>query len=184
VCPLANPNFDPAQLILADEGKAEPHGKNAGGKPKQQGKPPAKPMKPAVAGWQSSQDCEITIAGATIRLTSSGMDPFITTRLQQPLAKPINGESLKLEVSMKTSATGPAQFFWRETGKKKGFAKDRSIEFDIQSDGAEHTYSIPFSPKSPVPAIRLDPARSPGEITISALKIIDGKENTVYDWTF
>ena len=113
-------------------------------------------------------------------VTSSGGDPHLSYKLPTELIR----EELVLMVTMTSRSRGSGQVFWQEKGVAPAFFRDRSRGFEVQHDGEPHDYSISWSAKNPVVAVRIDPSTAPGEITISRIRLIDGDGNEVYRWIF
>ena len=104
-----------------------------------------------------------------------GHQPVRTTRSQSRLL---------LKMTMASDSRGSGQIFWQEKGVTPVFFRDRSRGFEIQHDGQPHEYSISWSAKHPVVAVRIDPSKAAGEITIFGIRLIDGDGNEVYRWKF
>ena len=85
---------------------------------------------------------------------------------------------------MSSTSKGLGQVFWQETGVTPSFFRDRSVGFNVQHDGRPHEYSVSFSTKKPILAVRVDPSNALGEITISRIRLLDGDGNEVYRWKF
>jgi hypothetical protein len=51
-------------------------------------------------------------------------------------------------------------------------------------DGKPHEYRIAFTAANAVTAVRLDPGQAPGEIRVSAMKLLDADGRPVYEWRF
>lgn len=177
VVPLPNPRFDSAQYDPMMIGKAKP---KSTGRPKGSG--PKKPQRKTepVAGWQSGGTCRLGLKESSLIVTSSGRDPHLSFRLPTEL----NQEEFVLKVTMTSRSRGSGQVFWQEKGVVPAFFRDRSRSFEVQHDGKPHDYSIAWSAKSPVVAVRIDPSNGPGEITISRIRLVDGDGSEVYRWRF
>ena len=172
VRPLPNPNFDPAKYDAAAEGQAALKGEAKA--PTTKPKPnPAIP----VAGWQPSAACELVLKNGSLIVRSAGGDPHLSFRLPEPIA----GETLTLHFAMTSDAQGSGQVFWHEQGVTPAFFR-RSVEFEARHNGQSHDYAISFSPKKPILAIRIDPARGPGTLQLSSLKLTDANGSMLYEW--
>ncbi|MAR09621.1 MAG: N-acetylgalactosamine 6-sulfate sulfatase (GALNS) [Blastopirellula sp.] len=177
VVPLPNPRFDPAQYDPKMIGKAKLKSTR---KPKGTG--PNKPRRRAnpVAGWQPGGTCKLALQGRSMLVTSSGGDPYLSYQLPAELTQ----KKLVLQVTLASDSRGSGQVFWQEKGVAPAFFRDRSVGFEVQHDGKPHDYSISWSAKNPVVAVRIDPATAPGKITISRMRLCDGDGNEVYRWKF
>jgi arylsulfatase A-like enzyme len=173
VQPTANPNFDPTKYRLADEGKAEPHGKN------KKKRKPSKPL-PAVASWTPTNDCKLALEDNALVVTSTGGDPYLTSRLDQTVAP---GKH-KLTITMASNSSGPGYLFWEEQNSKPRFAVNRRSAFEINHDGKFHNYEVEFQTKKKPLSIRLDPSMGPGQISISAIEVQNEAGTTVKKWNF
>ena len=69
---------------------------------------------------------------------------------------------------MRSTVPGRGQLFWQERGTEPAWHRDRSVLFDVASDGAAHDYRLSFDTKRALLALRLDPAQGPGEIRIES----------------
>jgi len=177
VVPLPNPRFDPTKYDPKMIGQATP---KPTGRPRGSG--PKKPQRKAgpVAGWQAGGTCELSLKSSSMIVTSSGGDPHLSYKLPIELTQ----KELVLQMTMTSRSRGSGQVFWQEKGVAPAFFRDRSRSFEVQHDSKPHDYSISWSAKNPVVAVRIDPSRAPGEITISGIRLIDGDGNEVYRWKF
>ena len=177
VVPLPNPRFDSTQYDPKMIGKAiskttrKPNGSGA--------KQPQRKSK-LVAGWQAGGTCSLALKDGSLIVTSSGRDPHLSFKLPTELTQ----EKLVLKVTMSSTSKGLGQVFWQEKGVNPSFFRDRSVGFNVQHDGRPHEYSVSFSTKQPVLAMRVDPSNAQGTITISSIRLLDGDGNDVYRWKF
>ena len=183
VVPVPNPDFDPAVYLPEDEGKPGLRGPRR----------PKRPMGKPVAGWKPSRDCTLRIVAvrsangppfaepvATLVVTCSGRDPY----LSYVLPKPLPAGRFELQITMASTAGGRGQLFWQEQGVRPPFFRDRSTVFAMRHDGKPHEYRIAFTAANPVTAVRLDPGQAAGEIRVSAMRLLDANDRPVYEWTF
>ena len=177
IIPLPNPRFDPTKYDPKMIGQANP-------KPTRspRGSDPKKPRRKTepVAGWQPGGTCKLALKGSSMIVTSSGGDPHLSFKLPNELTQ----EELVLTVTMTSNSRGSGQIFWQEKGVAPAFFRDRSRSFEVQHDGEPHDYSISWSAKNPVVAVRIDPSTAPGKITISGIRLIDRDGDEVYRWNF
>lgn len=177
VIPLPNPRFDPTKYDPQMIGKAN---RQSNARPRVSGSnTPQLQVKP-VAGWQPSGISKLTLKGSSMIVTSSGGDPHLSFKLPIELTQ----QELVLKVKMASESKGSGQIFWQEKGVTPAFFRERSHSFEVQHDGEPHEYSISWSAKNPVVAVRIDPSRAPGKITIFGVRLIDGDGNEVYRWKF
>ena len=179
VRPLPNPNFNPDQYDLKREGyavlKGSPEAKKA--QAQAQAKTLRSKGKP-VAGWQASSSCRLAVADSLLQVTSVGKDPFLSFRLSQ---SPAAG-SFVMTIKMKSGSKGAGQFYWKAEGQP--FAAQRSQQFDVQHDNAQHVYQIMFRTDRPVQSVRIDPSRGEGKIQISEMQLSTSSGQLVKRWAF
>lgn len=60
----------------------------------------------------------------------------------------------------------------------------KSSKANLYHDGQPHEYQVAISAEEPVIALRIDPARAPGEIGISSATLIDEAGKVVQRWNF
>lgn len=171
VRPLPNPKFDPSKYDVTQEGKAGlKGGANTPKKPKR-----AKPTRKPVAGWQPGGTCTLSVSKSALVVNSTGKDPYMSHRLP----KPVDEASFTLHITMTSDSIGRGQVFWQE--KDAGpFNAARSHFFDVKHDGQPHEYSIDFTTKSPLLAVRIDPSRGRGKIEITDIRLVGKDGATPY----
>ena len=177
VVPLPNPRFDLTKYDPKMIGKAKPKSNT---RPKGTGSNTPRMKANPVAGWQPGGTCKLALKDSSIIVTSSGGDPHLSFKLPIELTQ----QELVLKMTMASDSRGSGQIFWQEKGVTPVFFRDRSRGFEIQHDGQPHEYSISWSAKHPVVAVRIDPSKAAGEITIFGIRLIDGDGNEVYRWKF
>ena len=177
VVPLPNPRFDPATYDPKMIGKAKV--KSTGRPQRSDSKKPQLKAEP-VAGWQSGGTCLVALKDGSLIVTSSGGDPHLSFKLPTEVTQ----EELILKLTMSSDSKGSGNIFWQEKGVIPAFFRDRSRSFEVQHDSQPHDYSISWSAKNPVVAVRIDPSTAPGKITISQIGLVDGDGNEVYRWKF
>ena len=177
VVPLPNPRFDPATYDPKMIGKAKL--KSTGRPQRSDSKKPQLKAKP-VAGWQSGGTCLVALKDGSLIVTSSGGDPHLSFKLPTEVTQ----EELILKLTISSDSRGSGHIFWQEKGVIPAFFRDRSRRFEVQHDGQPHDYSISWSAKNPVVALRIDPSTAAGKITISRIQLVDEDGNEVYRWKF
>ena len=177
VVPLPNPRFDLTKYDPKMIGKVKPKSNT---RPKGTGSNTPRMKANPVAGWQPGGTCKLALKDSSIIVTSSGGDPHLSFKLPIELTQ----QELVLKMTMASDSRGSGQIFWQEKGVTPVFFRDRSRGFEIQHDGQPHEYSISWSAKHPVVAVRIDPSKAAGEITIFGIRLIDGDGNEVYRWKF
>lgn len=170
VVPLPNPKFDPAKYNPALEGVGRIR---SGSKPKAT---PKRSPREAVAGWTPGGTCDLELQGSSIKITSTGGDPYLSFGLPKVLAS----RSYSLSFSMKSNSRGGGRLYWKEQGSGSAFSKDRSQAFTVTHDGDTHEYRVEWSTDSPVTAIRIDPSTGRGALLISDVVLSgSGKQVTL-----
>lgn len=173
--PLPNPKFDAAKYDPELEGKAKLRGgvsSKKGGK----AKPPGKP----VAGWQPEGTTKLKQTDGQLVVTSTGGDPHFSATLKQ-LAPA--GDFI-LTVTMESDSAGNGQVFWQQQGVTPAFAEKQCATFEVKHDDKSHQYSLEFSTKSELAAVRIDPSQARGTIKISAVQLKTKGGDVVQDWKF
>ena len=174
ICPRPNPSFDPKKYNPKLEGKA---------KLKSSGKAAPKtdrgPLPRRIAGWQPSHDCRVSISDSVMSITSQGGDPWMSYQF----AKALIADQFSIQFTISSESSGKGQVFWR-TPQSRAFNAQEAVFFDVIHDGKPHQYSIAIPTKVTLRALRIDPSRGPGEITIRDFRLIDGQGNTRHRWDF
>ncbi|MCA9064400.1 MAG: sulfatase [Planctomycetaceae bacterium] len=179
VRPIPNPDFDPAAGDSLAEGKAALRGsttvpRSSAAKP-QTGR---RVLRPSVAGWQPSPDCRAGSVDGQLIITSEGNDPSISYRLE----KKIPAGDYVVALSLSSTARGRGQFFWQEEGVLPAFFRDRSVTFDLNHDGAFHSYDIAFRSAHDFLAVRLDPGQAAGTVRIRSLHLKSADGTVIRTW--
>ncbi|MEM9185134.1 MAG: sulfatase [Planctomycetota bacterium] len=128
-----------------------------------------------VGGWSAHGDADIERTGDGYLVRSVGVDPFITT---SALPKDARGP-FKLRAVMSSDASGYVQVYWAASGR--AFASTRSVKAIISHTPTPTEWSVQLPPKR-VRALRIDPARSEGEIVFRSIELIDVGGRVVRRW--
>ena len=113
-------------------------------------------------------NCGLTAAANSLRVQSHGADPYVVYTFPQPLT----AQSATVRLTLASESSGYGELFWRKAGEKKAFSKAQSARFDVQHDCTSHIYEIVIPDPEKTSAIRIDPARGPGQIRILDIEII------------
>jgi len=114
--------------------------------------------------WQAAHDCRIEAAAGALKVTSTGIDPYI-------MSPPIKAEGpVTLTLRMKSNSAGAGRIFWA-TDKSPHFVEERAAGFDINHDGQWHDYAVPLEASGAVTKLRLDPSTAPGVIEIERIAV-------------
>ncbi|MGL6195196.1 MAG: hypothetical protein ACRC2T_10290 [Thermoguttaceae bacterium] len=115
--------------------------------------------------------CELESTGKTLKITSSGSDPFFTLPIlasangPQPLSGPI-----VIKIRMRATTAPGFEIFWM-TPQQPNSAADRSARFPFANDGNWHEYSVVLNVPGTLSHIRLDPGTSKGTCEIEWIEL-------------
>jgi arylsulfatase A-like enzyme len=176
VVPIPNPVFDPSKYRPELEGKQQPKGK---GKAAPKGKAPTKNGGGVkVGGWQSSKDAHLVVKPDSLIITSTGGDPWISTRdLPAQVKGPFN---LSLRMSSTAKAKGKGVVYFSSKAQP-GFNLAQTSSFSMQPDGKPHDYEVKL-PVESLTALRLDPGNAPGKMVIERFELRDAADKVVKAW--
>ena len=122
------------------------------------------PFVSGPAGWVAANGCRLEAAGGVLKITSTGIDPYVIG----PAIK-VDGPVI-LRMRMKSNAAGAGRIFWA-TDKAPHFAEERATGFDINHDGQWHDYAVTLGASGVIARLRLDPATAPGTIEIERMAL-------------
>lgn len=131
---------------------------------------------PSLADWSTSKDTELHRNRDSLRIRSTGRDPWLATDLKPPVQGPF-----EVELRLRSTARGAGQCFWSENGRP--FSRQFSVTFEPRHDGQWHDYRITL-PAGRATRLRLDPATAPGEIHLQRLLLRDAKGKVLREWNF
>lgn len=143
--------------------------------------PPANPAYdrnfiPSVTGWRAAHDAEWKREGGGFVLRCTAGDPQIVAELKPAVPGPFH-----VELRMRSSGKGPATLYW-STGQP--FARQRSVTFPMQHDGAWNNYAVDVPAKGQIKSLRLDPGSAPGDVAIESIRLADARGKEVASWAF
>ncbi len=141
------------------------------------GTPPKPAEAKTVAGWNTAGGTTLQLDGGHLVITSQGNDPWIATQAVPKANGPVLGRA---RIKVKSNGTG--QMFWRSKAKP-GF-EGQFVDFDLIHDGEWHEYEVLLPSVGELTGIRIDPARSPGEIRIDWAEIATPDGTTLKRWDF
>lgn len=169
VVPVPNPAFDPARY------RPELEGVQSNRKPAKAGKVPAPP--PAtISGWQTSKEARLRIENGAMKITSTGGDPWISTR-----DLPANAKGpFTLKLRLRSTGGGAGVVYFVEKGGG-AFTKERSISFPLRHDGQPHDHEVRL-PVETLAALRLDPGNAKGEIAVASMSLHDATGAVIQAW--
>jgi hypothetical protein len=98
-----------------------------------------------MQGWQpNSHLTGVTVTNGVLACRAVGSDPILELR---PLLDLPTSPWQMIEVRLRSSQSGPCEFFWSNTtqGRYGGFSQDKTTRFQVDGDGQWHTYRLlPF----------------------------------------
>ncbi|MHC4198639.1 MAG: prenyltransferase/squalene oxidase repeat-containing protein [Planctomycetota bacterium] len=114
--------------------------------------------------WVAVHHCTASAGGRTLRITSTGGDPY----LHGP-AVALDAPSL-VKLRMKCSTGGRGQLFWT-TARSPNMAEKKSARFDLNHDGEWHEYAVPVEVQGTLTRLRLDPGSAPGSAEVDWIEL-------------
>jgi arylsulfatase A-like enzyme len=169
VVPVPNPAFDPARHHPELEGV--PTRRKAASPPTA-----ASPEAAPASGWQSGPGARLHVGDGELRITSTGGDPWISTR---GLPRGAKGP-FTLRLRLRSTGAGRGVVFFG-TPANPGFHAERSVSFAMPHDGQPHPHEVAL-PTESITALRLDPGNAPGETVITLLALLDAAGTVVRSW--
>jgi hypothetical protein len=122
-------------------------------------------FKTDAAGWRAAHDCVLSVPGDTLRIQSSGDDPYL-------FGPPIQIEGpVTARLRLKCAAGGNGQIFWITAGAPN-FDEARSQHFHLIHDNRWHDYTVALDAEGTIERLRLDPAEGPGLIEVESFELI------------
>lgn len=109
------------------------------------------------------------------KIQSIGSDPQLETSINL-FPKEVTHFRIRMKIQSTSERDGKAQLFWRSDSE--GFSEERSVVFNVVSDGREHIYLIHLASlpswmwSKPITNLRLDPINERAEITIHSIDIL------------
>jgi hypothetical protein len=126
-----------------------------------------------VASWSTSRVAKLVVNDGQLQMTSTGGDPWISTR-----DLPANAKGpFTLRLRMKSTASGAGPVYFSDSAKF-GFSRERSVPLSVKHDGAWHDYEVKL-PLEKLTALRLDPATAAGQIVVNGLELTDASGKSV-----
>lgn len=129
-----------------------------------------------IRGWTGNDDLAIEVKDRSLRLQSTGKDPYMQSRDGAVEKGPVT-----VEFKMKSSMAGPGQVFW---SKGPLSFKGRHVAFSPIHDGQWHEYSVPLQIPNGLDALRIDPATGPGEAEIEWIRLKGADGTIAHEWRF
>lgn len=135
--------------------------------------PALKGVAAAPKGWQISGDTQLVEKDGALVITSTGKDPWLSTR-----NLPANSKGpFTVKLRIKSSGGGAGTVYYTDKAHG-GFNKDQTVNFPLQHNGEFHDYLVKI-PATKLTALRLDPGNAPGAITIATIELRDAADKSV-----
>ncbi len=156
--PVANPNYDPDWS------------------------PPVVDLTP-VGGWVPSANGEVTIrlVDGTLKIDSTGGDPWIETQSLNPAARTTG--PLTLVMMLNSSAAGNGEVYWGDADQIE-FGPLRLAAFEPMNDSQWHEARVTFNPEAPLMSLRIDPAKAAGHLHLDWVRLEDARGQILQAWDF
>ncbi len=117
-----------------------------------------------LQGWTIEKHARTISVADSWTLDSLGIDPIL-------ISPPVAAEQrATVRLRMKMDAPGPGQIFWM-TPAFPHASEDRRTQFNTNSDGKWHEYTIECPFDFEVSRFRVDPATGPGRVEIDWIRI-------------
>jgi len=114
--------------------------------------------------WQPLHQATVTTSQSLLRITATGNDPYLRLPLP-PTPAPFH-----VRWRMRTTAQGPAQFFWT-TPDTPHMSESQSVRAKISSDGQWHDYAVTVPVTGMVTQLRFDPCTSTGLVEVAEANV-------------
>jgi hypothetical protein len=121
-----------------------------------------------VAQWTALSQSKLTPLGETLRIESSGHDPYVR---MPPIEQPRAG-TFEFRIRMKNKMNPSAEIFWGTTRQPDTLAEN-AVRFGFMPDGEWHTYTAEFTTTDPLTLLRFDPGVSTGVAEIAWVELYD-----------
>ena len=129
------------------------------------------------AGWHANDHfADVRVVGGALECRGAGTDPILELGL--PLEVAVSHRQA-LEVRLKASRDGTAEFFWSNTtrGRYGGFSQEKTTRFPVVGDNAWATYRVlpGWQAEGRIIRLRLD-LYDNAEFAIDAIRIVSWPE--------
>ncbi len=125
----------------------------------------------------ASKDAKVEAKDGVFVVTSTGGDPYVSTREVTKGVGPFT-----VEFRMKSDSKGGGQVFWA-TADEPAFHRDRSTAFTPALDGEWAEYAVKVPADKPLTALRIDPSTAAGEIRIESVRQKGKDGKVLQEWT-
>lgn len=121
----------------------------------------------STEGWTAEHQCTVSAEPGTLRIRSSGEDPY----LHRPLD--VAGGEMVLRMRARCRAGGAGQLFWT-TDRAPRRSEKQAKGFSLVHDGQWRQYEVVFQAAGRLRDIRLDPGTAPGEVEVDWIRLARG----------
>lgn len=144
--------------------------------------PPVVDLSP-VGGWTPSANgqAKISLVEGTLKIDSTGGDPWIETRDLSPEARTTG--PLTLIMRLRSNAPGIGEVYWGEADQP-AFSALRVVGFEPIADDQWHEVSVTFIPESPLANLRIDPAKAGGHLHLDWVRLEGPGGQLLQAWNF
>jgi hypothetical protein len=118
-----------------------------------------------VQGWVAENQCTLSVANGSLRIESSGNDPYFHSRLDGP------GGQTVVELRVRCRAGGRGSVFWTST-QQPHRGEDKRADFPLPDDGQWMVTRARFTAAGRLRDLRIDPGTAPGLIEIDWIRLI------------
>jgi len=132
----------------------------------------------SAQGWHPSAQCTLSLSEGSLRVESTGSDPFIHTR------EVLDAKgSLAVKLRMRSKSNGVGQVFWA-TEKAERFGPTNRLNFSPVHDGQWHEYEAKFTTGDALRSLRIDPSTTPGLIEMDWIRLQKDDGTVLKAWEF
>lgn len=114
-------------------------------------------------GWTAEHHCVLKAEDGTLRIRSSGEDPYF----HRPVDFPGGGFVLKIRAC---NDNGSAAIYWT-TDRSPRRGGDKAVSFSVRSDNQWHEYSVSFHADGRLTDLRIDPGTMAGRFDIDWIRL-------------
>ncbi len=118
-----------------------------------------------AAAWKALNQCKLEPRGESLRIVSTGADPYIGTEVSAP------GGKMVLRFRARAERPGFGQLFWWTEDQPQPNGQ-RNTVFSLEEDnGRFREYAVRFTVKGQLLGIRLDPCGAPGWVDLESVTL-------------
>ena len=114
-------------------------------------------------GWIAENQCRVEGVGGSLRVTSTGSDPFFHRTLDLP------GGRVAMTIRARGATGGMGRVFW--TTDRAGRSEARAANFSLRHNGKWHETSVSFVVEGRLKDLRIDPGSAKGQFDIDWIRL-------------